>query len=102
MLSAGRDAAAASYATHCSLRGGHAVHPLKQNPPSILEAAEEADAQLAAFDDVDIHDAAPALRPPRSRTNSTTFLEALRAALCSAFDRQMDAVPFLGGRWEGM
>lgn len=52
-----------SHATHCSLRGG--AHPLKQNPPSIVE-----DTDYSGFDDVDIHD--PIRPPPSALTAATT------------------------------
>ncbi|KAF2004542.1 hypothetical protein P154DRAFT_617075 [Amniculicola lignicola CBS 123094] len=53
----------ASYASHCSLRGTserHIVqHPLKQNPPSIIE-----EIGASRFDDIDITDSI--VRPPPS------------------------------------
>ncbi|KAF2254011.1 hypothetical protein BU26DRAFT_233885 [Trematosphaeria pertusa] len=52
----------ASHATLISLRDRRtSLHPLKQNPPSILE-------DIATFDDIDIHDP---IRPPPSALTST-------------------------------
>ncbi|KAF2463920.1 uncharacterized protein BDR25DRAFT_307524 [Lindgomyces ingoldianus] len=54
----------ASYATHCSLRAG-ALHPLKQNPPSIVGD------DFSSFDDIDIQD--PIRPPPSALTAATAY-----------------------------
>ncbi|ORY17575.1 hypothetical protein BCR34DRAFT_555131 [Clohesyomyces aquaticus] len=60
----------ASHATHCSLRGG--AHPLKQNPPSILEE------DSSTFEEVDIHEP---IRPPPSALTAATAYDPHQAQL---------------------
>ncbi|KAF2176803.1 hypothetical protein K469DRAFT_722030 [Zopfia rhizophila CBS 207.26] len=58
----------ASYATHCSLRGGDnraAPHPLKQNPPSVAESFHD----YSSFHDV------PLAPPPSALTSRPTHYD---------------------------